>query len=73
MYIQGQFPWHKLASDGDKKSQVSNYVLYVHTFWSIEKKKKFSVTFVTSQNASGNEMDSEILDRLGNRAPPRPF
>lgn len=26
---KGKFPWHKLASDGDKKSQVSNYVLYV--------------------------------------------
>lgn len=36
-----QFPWHKLASDGDK-SQVSNYICTygVHTF-EHEKKNRF--------------------------------
>lgn len=60
MYIQGQFPWHKLASDGDKK--ISGFKLRVvcmymyNTYFFEHRKEKKIFQLHSSQVKTRAEM-----------------
>lgn len=56
MYIQGQFPWHKLASDGDKNLRFQTTYCMYNTYFFEHRKEEKNFQLHSSQVKTRAEM-----------------